>query len=180
MNYNFTQSQITSRNTIFIPNNRLDFEDLKQLAEQRAESYEIDNVSRHYKGLIGESAVSKAYGVDLDREIYEYGDSGFDLTLEIQGTNKKVDVKTTSRDTPSLRVRSSGSKSCQIYMCCSILSHGIEIIGWISADHALSMDYWCRVDGQCVFEIPIEDLNRPPIHPMKYNLSNMSRSPNHS
>ena len=167
MHHAYHPSQITSDNTIFVPDDQLDLDDLEDLAEQRAESYEGDIFKRHYLGLLGEAAIAEAYSVDIDREIYEHGDDGFDLTLKIHEKEKTVDVKTTARKNPSLRIPVSGPKVCEAYVLCTTHGHGITIEGWISADSALSMNYWRKIDGQGYFEIPVDDLNNPPIHPLR-------------
>ena len=167
MHHNYHPSQITSDNTIYVPYDELDYPNLKELAKKRAGSYEEDNVERHHRGLKGEAAVAEAYSVELDKEIYENGDGGIDLTLKIHERERTVDVKTTGRRNPSLRIPTKGPKVCEIYILCAIRLHGVEILGWIPAEEALSMDNWRLIDGNGVFEIPIEDLNDPPIHPLR-------------
>ena len=167
MHHSYKPSQITSDNTIFVPNDQLDLDDLEDLAEERSESYEEDTFDRHYLGLLGEAAVAETYSVDIDRQIYENGDDGFDVTLKIHEKEKKVDVKTTSRKKPTLRIPTKGPKVCGVYLLCTTVPHGVEILGWISAEEALSMKYCRKIDGQGYFEIPVDDLNNPPIHPLR-------------
>lgn len=64
---------------------------LSELGTERAKGVP-GTIENHIRGILGEFAVAKFFGVPekLDDEIYEHGDSGFDLQID----GKTIDVKT--------------------------------------------------------------------------------------
>jgi hypothetical protein len=76
------------------------------LAERRNASYEeidggdvfgqLDSLTSHQIGILGELAVAKFYGLSIDSSTYKYGDGGRDFRLFDDGYD--VDVKTTATD----------------------------------------------------------------------------------
>jgi hypothetical protein len=74
------------------------------LAESRNDSYQdidggdvfgdLNSIDSHRRGILGELAVAKFYGLSIDSGIYDNGDDGRDIQLF--GDSIDVDIKTTA------------------------------------------------------------------------------------
>lgn len=79
-------------------------ESATRIAEQRARSYRqidggricgtLSNAEAHEIGVIGELAFADLYDTQLDDQIYERGDEGYDFDVN----NCKIDIKTTQTE----------------------------------------------------------------------------------
>ena len=145
-----------------LPTVELTTEDIQralELAEKRNGSYKAidggvvfgnqDALTSHQIGLLGELAVAKLYGIDLDTSTYRWGDNGKDHSLF--GTD--IDVKTTATKKirlPELLVRSDKPLRAELY----IRAH---VIDWDSSSARV------RIIG-CAAKKTVEDQN-PRCHP---------------
>lgn len=111
---------------VVISKSRLD--ELKRLALERVQSYrritsrsELEDLAQnHLRGLIGEAAVADAYGLDLDQQIRQFGDDGYDLVLD----GVRLDVKSTATramEIPELLVPSDQEFTADVFVLVHIL-----------------------------------------------------------
>lgn len=109
----------TAAPTVTIPDNR--YGPLTDHGARRA----VDTpgtIERHERGILGEFAAAKLFGVPdrVDTTIYEYGDPGYDFTLG----GWTVDVKTahTRHNTPALMVDAETDVTADFYVLVHQLS----------------------------------------------------------
>lgn len=108
-----------------------DIQRVRDLAEQRAESYvngrtrdersggHHTTTSVHVQGLRAELAVAKAFGDgwdDVDKSISDNGDDGTDITLRLDGEEMGVDVKSSSYWYPAIMVKAHKKTFADAYM----------------------------------------------------------------
>tara|TARA_B100001105_G_C22320174_1_gene412165 strand:+ start:273 stop:803 length:531 start_codon:yes stop_codon:yes gene_type:complete len=97
----------------------------------------------HFYGILGEVAVAKHFGAEVDEEIFDnHGDDGIDLTIKkLKG---KTQVKTTTYcKEPLLRVPMGRDKdkekieNVESFVCCCIdpkVKQVVEIVGWATRE----------------------------------------------
>lgn len=101
-----------------------------RLAWLRDESFRRDtkfssSLFRHFQGCIAEIVAAELYKAQVDDEIYEYGDGGFDFKVN----DLKIDVKCTSYSDPELWVSKKKPLRADIYMCTHIESTTLTLVG---------------------------------------------------
>ncbi|MCQ4334927.1 hypothetical protein KM295_15860 [Natronomonas sp. F2-12] len=149
-----------------LPTVKLSREDIRRaldLAEKRNDSAIDEGVvfgdqtalSSHQTGLLGELAVARLYGLNVDENAYKQGDDGIDLSLH--GTS--IDVKSTATrqmSRPDLLVRANKPLKSELYIRthvfdCTASRARIRIIGCASKE---------KVKDQMPEPYPEDTLNR--------------------
>ncbi|GAB3705154.1 hypothetical protein [Halorubrum pallidum] len=134
-----------------LPTVELTTEDIQralELAEKRNDSYKAidgglvfgnrDALTSHQIGLLGELAVAKLYGIDIDGSTYRRGDDGKDHSL----FGVDIDVKATATEKvrcPDLLVRSDKPLRAELYIRAHVIdwdssSARVRIIGCASQE----------------------------------------------
>ena len=134
-----------------LPTVELTTEDIQralELAEKRNDSYKAidgglvfgnrDALTSHQIGLLGELAVAKLYGIDIDGSTYQRGDDGKDHSL----FGVDIDVKATATEKvrcPDLLVRSDKPLRAELYIRAHVIdwdssSARVRIIGCASQE----------------------------------------------
>jgi len=134
-----------------LPTVELTTEDIQralELAEKRNDSYKAidgglvfgnrDALTSHQIGLLGELAVAKLYGIDIDGSTYQRGDDGKDHSL----FGVDIDVKATATEKvrcPDLLVRSNKPLRAELYIRAHVIdwdssSARVRIIGCASQE----------------------------------------------
>lgn len=134
-----------------LPTVELTTEDIQralELAEKRNDSYKAidgglvfgnrDALTSHQIGLLGELAVAKLYGIDIDGSTYQRGDDGKDHSL----FGVDIDVKSTATEKvrcPDLLVRSNKPLRAELYIRAHVIdwdssSARVRIIGCASQE----------------------------------------------
>lgn len=122
-----------------------------QLAKDRNQSYTaIDggqlfgpntSLTSHQVGILGELAVAVAYPAEIDKEQYEFGDDGADLSI----WGNRVDVKstaTTAMTRPELLVRADRDVTADLYMLTHLVEWGpngavVRLLGYTTRENVL-------------------------------------------
>jgi hypothetical protein len=119
-----------------------------RLAKRRNASYRdisggdvfgnLGSLDSHQRGILGELAVAKFYGISVDSEIYEFGDGGRDFQL----FDDDVDVKTTATTKmrlPELLVRSDKEVRADLFVRAHIINGNrtevrVRLVGYATSD----------------------------------------------
>lgn len=121
----------TAKHTVDIPDEvRIP---LSELGTERATD-SPGSIKHHIRGICGEYAVAKFFGIEeqVDTEIYEYGDPGWDLTYR----DNTIDVKTVGprANNPCLMVNDRKPISADFYVLVQELSsRSYRLIGYAPA-----------------------------------------------
>lgn len=130
---------------------------LKDLAEQRNQSYANGETTDnsvggnssdevHLTGLKGELAVSKVYGDgSVDESISATGDDGVDVTIEIGGKQRKVDVKANKYSASDAWImlkkqHASGNADAYVSVYVEENAHEVVICGWATEDELIKQE----------------------------------------
>lgn len=119
-----------------------------ELAEKRNDSYKAidggvvfggrDSLTSHQIGLLGELAVAKLYGIEIDASTYQWGDNGKDHSL----FGVDIDVKSTATKKvrrPDLLVRTDKPLRAELFIRAHVVdwdssSARVRIIGCASQE----------------------------------------------
>jgi hypothetical protein len=97
---------------------------------------DLDSLDSHQIGILGELAVAKFYALDIDTEVYDYGDGGRDFSLF---DRLDVDVKTTATDKmrlPELLVKANKEVTADQFIRAHIISRDnsrvyVRLLGYV-------------------------------------------------
>jgi hypothetical protein len=106
----------------------------RDAARDHSRNYNIEREQTHIRGLKGELAAARYYGLDPDLQCRPRGDDGTDFVAEYDGERATIDVKTTAytRD-PWLRVRADGHHTADYYLLAAVDGPAVTLAGWASA-----------------------------------------------
>lgn len=105
---------------------------LELLGMERAKT-SPGSIEAHVRGIMGEYAVAELFSVDIDSNIYDGGDPGFDLCVN----GKLVDVKTANQrqNNPSLLVDATQDLFADYYVLVQELSRcSYRVFGYASVE----------------------------------------------
>lgn len=131
-----------------------------------------DSLGAMCRGVVGELVLADIYGVPFDSEVDEKGDDGVDTEMELGGSMRTVDIKTSTYDGPgqSLMVAThhvdERERQPDVYLRAHVdesLS-AVTLQGWIRSDELLREDMikpspagdWSNYDA------PVEELRPMP------------------
>ncbi len=156
---------------------REDIQRALKLAEQRNNSYSAidggvvfgdrNSLTSHQIGLLGELAVAKLYGIDIDSEIYEWGDGGRDHLL----CKMELDTKstaTTKIQRPELLVRADKELQADLYIRAHIInwdSSGahVRLIGCAPREVVEAQKPRCHPGSTENYVVSPEDMSLMPV-----------------
>ena len=146
------------------------YERAKQLAHRRNKSYNsIDggriygsqtSADAHCTGVVGELAYAIKNGLCIDESVYEYGDTGYDLT----DTGLTIDTKTTSTqlDRPDLIVPVEPAPSADLFVLLHrIAPQTVRIVGTATYADVVDQEPEKKPGNDLNFVVPQSELRLP-------------------
>jgi hypothetical protein len=121
-----------------------------RLAKRRNSSYkaidggdvfgDLNSLDSHQRGILGELAVAKFYGIEIDSEVYDSGDGGRDF--QFFNNSIDTDVKTTATkkmQLPELLVKADKGVNADLYIQAHIIKESrsevyVRLLGYATAD----------------------------------------------